>query len=221
MGFVDRLTGKTAAKAAKKGAKVQSEAIDKAMPVVSEGFESARTEVQKAVDSALGRFDQFRDVERQAINQAAFLTDPQAQFEFLQNNPMFKAALENANLQTQSSAAARGRLAAGDTLQQLSQNTLLAAQPLIQDQKQSIANLLGMSTGLASERAGLDRFLGGNLAGLSTQEAASISNLITGQGAVEAGGIVGAENARSQALGSLVSNVAALGGAALGNPSFF
>jgi DUF1009 family protein len=75
----------------------------------------------------------------------------------------------------------------------LNNNALLAASPLISQQKQSIGDLI--NTGL-------------NVAG-------SQGNLRTGQGAVEAGGIIGASNAQqagTQNLFDIVGLLSGLGG---------
>jgi hypothetical protein len=154
MGFVRDLTGKTAVDAAGKAGDVQ---------------------VQGAIEASQ-LLDPFKGIGQQGLDQAGFLTDPNAQFEFLQNNPLFQMSLDNANQNTLGMAAAQGRLSSGDTLQQLSNNTLLAAQPLIGQQKQSIGDLLNF--------------------GLTT--AGNQGNLRTGQAAAEAGGIIGAANARGQ-----------------------
>ena len=161
MGFVDRITGKSQAKAIRKGAELQSQAATEASSLL----------------------DPFASLGQTGLQQAGFLTDPQAQFDFLQSNPLFNLALDNANRQTQQSAAARGRLSAGDTLQQLSQNTLLSAFPLIGQQKQSIADLLNF--------------------GFTT--AGNQGNLLTGQAAVQAGGLIGAENARAAGAQNLLN----------------
>jgi hypothetical protein len=160
MGFLRDLTGKTAVDAAGKAGDVQ---------------------VQGAIEASQ-LLDPFQQIGQQGLDQANFLTDPNAQFDFLQNNPLFQMSLDNANQNTLGLAASRGRLSSGDTLQQLSNNTLLAAQPLIGQQKQSIGDLLNF--------------------GLST--AGSQGNLRTGQAAAEAGGIIGAANARGQRAQNVV-----------------
>ena len=142
--------------------------------------------------------DPFQQVGQQGLDQASFLTDPNAQFEFLQNNPLFQLSLDNANTQTQQSAAARGRLSAGDTLQQLSNNTLLAAAPLISDQKNSIGSLLNFGQATAANQG----------------------SLLTGQGASLAGGIIGSQNALNagaQADINATESIAGIIGAFLAN----
>jgi hypothetical protein len=145
---------------------------------------------QEAGQQASSLLDPFAVIGQQGLSQANFLTDPQAQVNFLQNNPLFQLGLDNLNQQTQNIAAARGRLSAGDTLQQLQNNALLASQPLIQQQKQSIGDLLNF--------------------GLTT--AGQQGNLLTGQAAAGAGGIVGASNAKQQGVNNLLQLGGLLGG---------
>lgn len=161
MGFVRDLTGKTAVTAATKAADVQ----------VGAGREA----------SAL--LDPFKAIGQQGLQQASFLTDPNQQFQYLQDNPLFQSAIQAGDRNVDrlmQSAAARGRLSAGDTAEQLQtvgqQNILSNALPFIQNQQQGIGNLLNY--------------------GLTT--AGNQGNLLTGQGAAAAGGIIGAANARGQ-----------------------
>lgn len=151
---------------------------------------------QQAAQGASGLLDPFQSLGTSGLEQSGFLTDPQAQFDFLQNNPLFQASLDNANQQTLQSAAARGRLSSGDTLQQLSQNTLLSASPLIQQQKQSIGDLLT---------------IGQNVAG-------NQGNLLTGGAAAQAAGLVGGSNARTQGVNNIL-NLGAQGLASIFDPA--
>ena len=168
-GLVDPILGVTGAEAATEAAAIQAAA----------GTEAA------------GLLDPFSALGATGIEQAGFLTDPQAQFDFLQQNPLFSLALEQANTETQQLAAARGRLSAGDTLQQLSQNVLLAASPLISEQKSSIGGLID----------------------LGAQTATGRGNLLTGVGAAEAGGVVGAAGARAGGVENLIHLATLAGGA--------
>ena len=188
MGFVSdtfgALTGKAGAEASLAGSAAQGAAIERGIGVTEAGIERG-----------LGFLEPFGTLGQQGIDQAGFLTDPQAQFQFLQDNPLFQLALDEANRGTQGMAAARGRLSAGDTLQQLSNNVLLSASPLIAGQKQSITDLLNMGTGVAGAQASTS--IGG---------AQNISDLITTGGAVEAGGVVGAANARAAGTQNLLTS---------------
>ncbi len=190
------LTGKTAANAAIQGSEIQSAA----------NIEAAG-QAGIAGTQAGALFDPLQQVGQQGIEQAGFLTDPKAQFDFLQNNPLFQLGLDNANTQTNQFAAARGRLSAGDTLQQLNQNALLTASPLIAQQKQSIGQLLGIGQNTAA-----------NQANIIQGTAANQGNLLTGAAAAEAAGLTGAANARGAGAANILNIGAALGGAALGAP---
>jgi hypothetical protein len=174
MGFVRRVTGKDAAKDARKAGELQALGAEEASQL----------------------FDPFAQAGQQGLDQAGFLTDPQAQFNFLQNNPLFQLGLDNANTQTNQLAAARGRLSSGDTLQQLNQNALLTAAPLIQQQKQSIGDLINLGSSTAGNQG----------------------NLRTGQAAALAGGIVGGANAEAQGAQNLLNLGGALGGAIFSDP---
>lgn len=184
--FAEDLLGTTAGRAARRSGDVQAEAGEQAIGTITD-----------AAARAQGFLSPFGAVGQQGLSQAGFLGDPQAQFDFLQNNPLFQLALENANQGTLASAAAGGRLSAGDTLQQLSNNVLLSASPLIDRQRQDIFGQLGFGAGLAGQQAGIEQGLGANIA-----------NLQTGIGAAQAGGIVGQATAR----GERAQNIARLAG---------
>ena len=196
IGFVDRFTGKTAAKAARAAGDIQSTAAT-----------DAAGNVVQAGQQAGALLDPFAAVGQSGVDQAGFLTDPNAQFDFLQGNPLFQLGLDNANTQTNKFAAARGRLSAGDTLQQLNQNALLTASPLIQQQKQSIGDLLNIGQNAAINQAGILQNTAGNQ-----------GNLLTGAAAAQAGGLVGAENARSAGLGNILDLGSQIAGFAFGAP---
>lgn len=156
--------------------------------------EEAIAEQRRATEQALGFLTPFEAIGQQALPQAGILTDPQQQFEFLQNNPLFNLALENANRQTMQQAAAQGRISAGDTLQQLSNNVLLSAQPLLSQQQQNVAGLLDFGRGL-----------GGMQANTALGQASNIGNLLTDIGAARAAGTVGAANVGTQATQGLLN----------------
>lgn len=138
------------------------------------------------------------------LEQAGFLTDPQAQFDFLQNNPLFQMSLEQAGTETKQLAAARGRLSAGDTLQQLSENVLLSAQPLVAQQKASISDLINLASGTGVAQANVEIGAGTN-----------VTDLLTSSGDVGAAGIIGASKAQAagtkagtEAVASIIPKIA-------------
>ena len=194
MGFVRTITGKTSAKAAERGAESQVQAGREAIAATERAAERGQAFLQP-----------FAEVGQRALGLSDFLADPQAQFDFLQQNPLFQRSLDEANTQTQQLAAARGRLSAGDTLQQLSENVLMSAQPLISQQRQDINNLLNLGTGLAQTQANV-----------AIGQGTNVGNLLTDIGAARAAGQVGAANARTQGAQNLLNLGLQGAGAAFG-----
>ena len=193
MGFVSSLTGDGSALGILSGGKadvldlfgLQGEAAAdaasrQAEDVLLKKQRRSMQETRRATEEAQGFLSPFGGVGLQGVEQAGFLTDPQAQFDFLQNNPLFQLGLDNANTQTNKFAASRGRLSAGDTLQQLNQNALLTAAPLIQGQKQSIGDLLNFGGGVAT-----------NQANAAIGQGSTLSNAFENQGNIIAQGIQG------------------------------
>lgn len=174
------LFGIQAKAAATTGAEEAALAQQIALAQATEKTTSARDEAQKflAPLSGLGQ---------EGIDQASFLTDPQAQYDYLQSNPLFAAALENANTQTMNMAAAGGRISAGDTLQQLSNNVLLSASPLIAGQKASIGDLISAGAGVA-----------GSQANIAIGKGTELSNLIQTGGNVAASAALAQSNIQQQ-----------------------
>lgn len=128
----------------------------------------------------------------QGLEASEFLANPDAQFDFLQSNPLFQMALDEANAGTTAMAAAQGRLGAGDTRSELARNVFLSGLPLLDRQRQDVTNLLNVGTDVVTSRANARQNLG-----------AQISPLISGIGAAQAGGVIGANNAQQQGLQNL------------------
>jgi hypothetical protein len=156
---------------------VQQEA-SRAGDLVQEGGRLAGEHVQFGGDRAIGLLNQFKQVGQQGVDQAGFLTDPQAQFDFLQNNPLFQLGLDNANRQTSQLAASRGRLSAGDTLTQLNNNALLTASPLIAQQKQSIGDLLNIGQNTALNQGNIFQNIGLNRSNIVQNTAGNQGNIL-------------------------------------------
>jgi len=172
-------------RAASKSAKASERAAETQAAAGREAIEGTREAAQRAQ----GFFEPFSGAAQQGIEGASFLTDPQERFDFLQNNPLFKLALENANQSTQQSASANRRLSFGDTLQQLSNNVLLQSAPLLATQDRNLTNLLSFGGDVATSQANIE-----------TGQAARIGGLTTDIGAANAAGLVGSANAQAQGI---------------------
>lgn len=162
-----------------------------------QGTREAIAATQAAAQEGQQFLAPYAGVGQQGLDQTNFLTDPQAQFDFLQSNPLFQLSLDNANASTNNMAAARGRLSAGDTLQQLSNNVLLSSQPLIAEQKRSIGDLLNFGSGIAQSQANTAIGTGTNVGNLITSGASSTA---AGQVAAANAATAGASNVLSSGL---------------------
>ena len=183
MGFIRNLTGKNQARAAEKGAVIQSQAGADAILAA-----------QEAAGRAQGFLDPFAPLGQRGIEESQLLANPQAQFDFLQNNPLFQSSLNLADRSTAAAAAAGGRLGAGDTFLDFQQNAIQSAIPLLDRQRQDIGNLLNMGSGIARSQANIETGLG-----------ATEGNLITDIGSAQSAGLVGAANANSAAAGNALN----------------
>lgn len=197
MGFLSQIanvfTGSEDAKARRKAGRLQEQVAQQAIT----------EQIVPTGQRAIARFDPLAQVAQQGIDLADFLTDPQQQAQFAQQSPLFDLSRRLMTEDINQSAAARGRLTAGDTLERLQMAGTQAAQPLIDRQRQDILNLLNLGQGVAGQQAGLD---------IGTAQ--QVTDLLTGGAAARAAGIVGAQDARTAATGNIVD----LAGAAFGLP---
>jgi len=181
---------------------------------IRSGEKDALSAIEGGEQRALGFLEPLAGVGQQGIDLAGFLTDPSQQASFLESNPLFQLGLQNLNEQTGRSSAARGRLTAGDTLEQLQQNALLAGQPLIDRQRQDIMNLLGIGQNVAGRQVGIAGGAAGNIANIESGTGTNLANLeqgssrqlidlITGGGATQAAGTIAGENAAAARRGNI------------------
>lgn len=166
MGFVRDITGKTAAGAAESaGRRQEQSAID------------ARNYVE-------GVSQPYRDLGTQNIGGLQSLIDnPMG---YLQNNPMFDAALNSANVQSGNQAALQGKFNSGGMVNSLFQNYLATGDNMINSQYNRLLAPVQMGQNAAMTTGG------------------QVSDLITGGANARAAGTVGAANARGQGASNLL-----------------
>jgi hypothetical protein len=220
MGFVDNLSGKTAARAATKGAGIQAGALEESKGIIQDGSDAAKGILVDQFGNATQPYDQFQGVTNQALGMSDILFDPQAQASYLQNNPIYQNALQQAQDSTNASSAARGRIGAGDTIQRLADNTLTTALPFLQNQQNLVSDGVQRGLGIAGNLSQLNSNQTSALANLELGNATNIANLVQGIGAVQAGGVTGAANARTAGASGIFNAVAEIGGAAAGAGAF-
>ena len=181
--FVDDFTGKTAEQAARQSAQQQVEAAGRGLDVVGESRDVARADLQPFTSAGTAALDPLQSL----------ILDPQAQRSFIQDNPFFDALLSEERQNTLQNQAARGKLGSGGTLRALDENVLRIGQGLVDNQTNKLAQLAGIGQNAATNQANVSQNFG-------TQAA----NLLTGQGAAQAAGTVGAANARTQGSKNLL-----------------
>lgn len=180
MSFVKSVTGSDAADAAQKAGKIQS----------------------AAGKAAAAEFTPFQDLGLQNIAGLQGLIDnPMG---YLQNNPMFNAALANTSEQLKMNQAMSGNLGSGGMVNQLFQNYLAQGNDFLNQQYNRMLSPIQIGYNATGARG----------------------DYLTGAAAAKAAGVVGAANARSQGMNNLMSMGTSLalapvtgGGSLLGNMS--
>lgn len=138
MGFVDRLTGKTAANASKAAGKMQQQSAMEASEMIGATGQQA-----------------LRDIQGAPFQQIQSLINPQNQMSFLQGNPMFQAALGSSNEQMKRMAAATGKFNTGGMVNSLFQNYLAQGNDFLNQQLNRAAMAQGLNQNLANTRMGI------------------------------------------------------------------
>ena len=175
--LVKGVTGETAADAAKKGSAQQVAASERALELL-------RSDLQP-----------FRDLGVSQIEGVQSLSsDPQAQIDFLQNNPLFQGLSDEATRQTNALAASQGKLAGGGTKAELQNQIMLQGNNLINQQLNRQLPLLNMGQNSAA------------------QQGAGSSQLITGIGNAQAAGTIGAGNAMAGGAGNILGAASGIAG---------
>lgn len=192
MGILGRITGSdNAAKAAKKAAKIQAKSAAEAIAFQRESRDLARSDLQP-----------FRQAGQDQLSPlSSLISDPQAQLNFVQNNPFFNALADDAQSRLFSNQAARGKVGSGGTAQALQNSLLLLGQDLLNNNINQRFNIATMGQNAAAGQ-GTATIQSGN----------AISDLLTQQGNALAAGQVGAANANTQGINSLIQGGALAAG---------
>lgn len=183
----DDISGNTAADAANDAAKLQYQAMMAGI--------DAQTDARKDIERNL---KPFMNVGNKAIPAYNRMLTTGGQYDYLKNNPMFMAAVNNSANQMKGIGAARGKYNSGGTVNQLFQNYLATGNDYINGQ----FNRLNSAVGIGQNSAAMQ--------GTNVQNSASNIASMLGQGAnaMAAGGI-GAANAQAQGTQNMVGLIAA------------
>lgn len=192
------ITGSNQAAAAQQAAAQQAAATDRSIALQRETRDIARSDLEP-----------YRNFGMEGVAPLNNMLTSQGQYDFVANNPLFNAAIENTGSQLKNMGAASGKFNSGGMVDQLFKNYLATSQGFIQPQINNLFNRVNMGQSAAAGQA--------NTA-LST--GSSISNLLGQQGDIAAAGIVGAQNARTGAFNNLLNFGGSIAGGMSGGGYF-
>ena len=125
---------------------------------------------------------------------SSLVTDPNAQLDFINNNPFFEALANKSKNTLLNNQAASGKVGSGSTAESLQNSLLALGTDLVNQSVTQRQNLVNTGQNAAAQTGSL-----------GASAAASISDLYAQQGNAQAAGIVGAQNANSNMVGNLVN----------------
>ncbi len=193
--FIDAITGSDQADAAESAAREQSDATYAGI----REQRAARNQLRRDL-SPYSRFgsNQLTDLD-------SLINDPNAQRDFIQNNPFFNALAGDAQNRLMNVQAASGKLGTGDTPAFLQNQLLLMGNDLLQQSIGNRFNAVGVGQNSAAQ------------SGMGAMNAAnSISDLYGSGAAARGAGMVGAANARGAGMNNLLGIGAGAGLGAMG-----
>lgn len=174
----------------------------------AQGQELAATQAQIAYQEgaekrATERLQPFVNLGTSNIQGLQGLLTPQGQMSYLQSNPMFQAAIQNATQKSGAAAASIGKHNSGGLVDQLMQNYLGMGEQFIGNQFNRLTNTVGMGQASAAGQAAN-----------SLNAANNITGILGNQGDIRAAGTMAGQNIQNQALGGALGT---LGGGLMGS----
>lgn len=181
--------------ATRESIKFQEEALDKQLDFLTESRDIAR-----------GDLEPFREVGSTDLSTlGSLVTDPQAQADFITNNPFFDALAEKSTQTLLNNAAARGKVGSGGTAEALQNSILLLGNDLLNQDVTRRQNLATLGSNAAAGQATTTQNTANALSAATQNSANAVSDLTIQGGNAQAAGLVGAANARADATNNLIS----------------
>ena len=177
------LSGEGAAAAAREAAGLQLEGTKLGIEELRAGREQARQDLSP-----------FRQAgQAQLAGLGDLISNPQAQLDFVQNNPFFSSLAQDSQNRLFANQAARGKVGSGGTAEALQNSLLRLGNDLVSQNINQRFNLATMGSNAAAGQA---------TNALSTGR--GISDLVTQGSNAQAAGVVGAADARTNARSQLL-----------------
>lgn len=180
------ITGQSAADASRQASLLQAQSGKDAIKAQKEALNKIRGDLSK-----------FRKAGADMLpGLSELISDPNAQLNFVQNNPFFNAMAKQAKDSLFANQAARGKLGSGDTAAGLQDRLLLLGNSLLDNSINQRFNLATMGANAAAQT------------GTMTQNSGnSISDLLTGIGNAGAAGQIGVANAMGQGASNAMTGL--------------
>ena len=183
MSFLDQFTGGAAADASKNAANIQALAGQKGIDIQGAATDQARADLAPFANAGKSTIPGL----------TSLVNDPQAKANFINSNPVFNTAADNAQRRIFANQAARGKLGSGDTAKALQNSLILLGNDLANqniDQRFRLADV-GQNASLGQAAA-------------TTNAANNITDLTTGIANAQAAGQIGAANAKAGGAGNIL-----------------
>jgi hypothetical protein len=214
---VDSVTGSLfggddAADAAREAGDVQAQATIKAAELQQEGLQDVLGFQREALATSRSDLQPFRAAGVNALQQVApLINDPQAQADFVQDNPFFEALAQDAQRRIFNTGAASGRGFAGGTAQALNNSIMLLGNDLVDRQIGRQMGLVNTGQASAAGQANAAQNFGQQAGAATMSTNRTIGDLMTQGANAQASGIVGAANAQQGALNTAINTGLGIG----------
>lgn len=133
----------------------------------------------------------YADLGASQITPLQGLLTTQGQMDYLKNNPIFQAAIDNSTRATSAAAAAQGKSNSGGVVNELFQRYLSQGNDFVNSQYNRLAPIVSLGNNNTTAQAGNTIDLGNNIA-----------NIFGNQGNIRSSGIMGMQNIQNQAVQS-------------------
>lgn len=150
--------------------------LDTAQTKLEVGGDKAIRELQSGMDKSNSLLNPYLKIGQDSLSRLNLLNDPNAQQDYLNNNQLLQQSIQNANTAIGSSAAARGRLTAGDTQTALVNSSAGLQNQFLNQEQQNIMNQLGFGLGITNNQVGMQNNLSANIADIITSVASGGAN---------------------------------------------
>lgn len=127
-GFFNSVTGDKKSTPQTQAVEAIEKGLATATGTIEEGIGTAREDLQPFTEAGT---DALGGVQRNLADVESLITDPNAQKDFVQDNPFFKVLADDAKRRIFGNAAARGRVGSGGTAKALQDSLLLLGNDLV------------------------------------------------------------------------------------------